>query len=91
LIRYRIAVVDDFRNEFSFVEYKQYPRDMRIWDACKVSGPREYQKATDCITVFLNYKEVGKFKTREDALNLIRRLLEEAPVNLDEFKDYLLQ
>jgi len=63
---------------------------MRIWDACRVSAEREKQKPEDCITVFLNYKPVGKFKTRLEAVEIIKKLLEEAPVDLSEFESYLL-
>lgn len=83
-------MIDDFRNEFSFVEYKQYPKDMRIWDACRVGGPRERQKPDDAIHVFLNYKLVGKFKTRLGAVEIIKKLLDEAPTDLTEFESYLL-
>ena len=84
-------MLDDFRNEYSFVDYKQFPNDMRHWDACRVSGPRDHQKSTDSIYVFLNYEKLGEFKDRKLANKMIQKLLDEAPANLDEFKDYLLQ
>jgi len=63
---------------------------MRIWDACRVGGERERQKPDDGIYVFLNYKLVGKFKTREDSKLTIKKLLSEAPTDLSEFESYLL-
>lgn len=83
-------MIDDFKNEFSFIDYKQFPNDMRHWDACKVKGEREHQKSDDAIHVFLNFNLVGKFKTRREAVKIIQRLLDEAPASLDEFKDYVL-
>lgn len=83
-------MIDDFKNEFSFIDYKQFPNDMRHWDACKVKGEREHQKSDDAIHVFLNFKLVGKYKTRGDALRIIQTLLDDAPVSLQEFKEYLL-
>lgn len=83
-------MIDDFRNEFSFIEYVEYGAEVKTWDCCKVGSPRERQQASDSISVFLNYKKLGEFKDRKLANRLIQRLLDEAPVNLEEFKEYLL-
>ena len=69
----------------------QYTPEVKTWGCCKVSGPREYQKSDDSICVFLNYVKLGEFKDRKLAEKLIRKLLEEAPESLDEFKDYVLK
>ena len=63
---------------------------MQHWDACRVSGQREHQKPDDAIHVFLNYKKVGKFKTRLEAVNFCKKLINESPTSLDDLKDYLL-
>ena len=84
-------MIDDFRNEFSFIEYVEYAADVRTWDCCKIGSERKRQEAGDNISVFLNYKKLGEFKDRKSANKLIQKLLDEAPVSLEEFKEYVLQ
>lgn len=51
---------------------------------------RGYQKSTDSIGVFLNFKLMGDFKDTQSAEALIRKLLREAPVDLLQFASYLV-
>jgi hypothetical protein len=90
--RYRIGVINDFRDSFSFIEWKSYgDGKMQHWDACTVKGEhRGYQESTDAIHVFLNFKKVGEFKDTASAEALLRKLLREAPVDLSEFESYLV-
>ena len=89
VIQYRVGVIDDFRNTFSFVDYRKYG-ELEVWDGCTVGSPhRGYQLAPDAIFVFLNFKEVGRFKERGAAKGLITKLLHEAPVDLSDFAAYL--
>lgn len=88
--RYRIGVINDYRQTFSFVDYQDFGA-MQVWDACWVKGEhRGYNKASDSIGVFLNFKMVGEFKDTASAEALLRKLLREAPVDLSEFGGYLV-
>lgn len=91
ILRYRIGVIDDFRNEFSFVDYAQYPSGMKRWDASTSRGVMEKQSPTDSITVFLNFKKIEETKERIKANIILQELLEKAPIDLSEYKEYLIK
>ena len=81
-----MAVVNDFRNETSFVDYRRYGT-LQVWDASVTSGPRRPQRSTDRITVYLNFRPVGEFTETAAARALVKALLNQAPVDLSEFLD----
>lgn len=90
VIRYRIGIIDDFKNEYAFVDYRDYG-GIQIWDACRVaSAHRGYHLQEDSIHVFLNLNKVGEYHTRHEAEGVIKKLLLDAPIDLKEFWDYLL-
>lgn len=86
---YRIGVIDDFKNSYSFIQVQQYG-DLKIWDGSNSSGPKPtYQKSDDAIWVFLNFKKVQTFHSRSAAVELIRRLIVESPISLKEVEHHL--
>jgi hypothetical protein len=87
--RYRIGVINDFRDSFSFIDYKVYG-ELKIFDACRVAGVD--RKEDGSISVFLNFKKVGEFKSKSEAVSKLRELLGNAPCSFfDENKDVLLK
>lgn len=88
-IRYRIGVINDFRGEFSSIEYLEWQKDVFKWAAFKVGSPPKYQEPSSHIHVFLNYQLVGKFKSNQEAQHCINQLLKKAPADFSEFSNYL--
>lgn len=88
--RYRIGVIDDFRNEFSYVDFRDYG-GAQVWAINKVRGPAKRQEADDAIRVFLNFKQVGIYKARSEANLAIKNLMDSAPVSLVEFQHILME
>ncbi len=90
LCRYRIGLIDDFRNEFSFVDYRDFG-GLQVWNACRIGmAHRGHQLSDDSIHVFLNFKKVGIYQDRQAANTVLSRLLSAAPVDLAEFRSYLV-
>lgn len=88
-MRYRIGVIDDFLNQYAFVDYQEFGT-LRVWDGCRVgSAHRGHQLSSDAIFVFLNFKQVGKYFSREEAHAALARLVREAPVDLSDLEYYL--
>ena len=88
-IRYRIGIINDFQDSFSFISYKVYGR-LEIYDASRSAGNEKIQDAK--IYVFLNLKKVGEFKSKSEAVSMVRRLIAEAPCSwFEENKDILLE
>jgi hypothetical protein len=78
----------------SFVQFINYGL-MQQFDASQSGGiHRGYQKSDDHIYVFLNYKQVGKFKDKESANQCICELIKNAPKesqkDLEEYKKLIL-
>ena len=78
VIKYRIGIIDDFRNTFSFIDGKLYGENY-FFSAGKFGGKKGYQKFDDAIHVFLNFKKIGVFKIREDANKAIKKLIDDCP------------
>ena len=90
--RYRIGLINDYQGVWSYIDYQTWGEPTQAVSQCalRVKGEhRGYQIADDSICVFLNFKQLGEFKDKASAIKLIEKLLLEAPVNLDGFKDYL--
>ncbi len=86
--RYRIGITNDFRDSFAFIDYKVYG-ELKIFDACYTAGVD--RKEDGSISVFLNFKKVGEYKAKSEAVSMVRKLLSEAPCGFfDENKDILL-
>jgi hypothetical protein len=87
--RYRIAVDNEFRNEFSFIDYHRWGI-LQVWNAGRFKGPRpRHQDRNAGIDVFCNYELVNTVKSNGEGNKLVKRLLAEAPVDLSEFAHYL--
>jgi hypothetical protein len=57
----------------------------------KVKSPHKgYDLKTDGIWVFLNFKKVGFYKSKEEANSHIQRLIIESPVSLIEYAETLV-
>lgn len=79
LVRYRVGVINDFNNTRSFMDYQQFGI-MYCFAACSVGTEhRGYQVKDDAIYVFLNFKKVGIFKSRSEALALVQKLIDDCP------------
>lgn len=83
MLQHRIAIINDFDDSFSYVEYKDWGT-LKVWNGCRVSSPhRGHQIADDVIIIFKNYQEVYRTKHKESARETIAFLLKET----DEFRD----
>lgn len=91
-MRYRIGIINDFKNNHSFVDYRKIGIDktLELWDGCIAGGShRGFQLASDRIWIFLNFEQVGNTVSREEARGIIRKLLDDAPVDLSDLAFYL--
>lgn len=94
VLKYRISVIDDFRDTFSFIDAKLYGENY-FFGAGKFGGNhRGYQKSDDAIWVFVNYVKVGVFKNRQEARAFIQKLIDDCPKrfnkDFEEHKGYLI-
>jgi hypothetical protein len=54
---------------------------LQTWACSKAKGVhRGFQRSDDCITVFLNYKQLASFKDKASALGYVRKLLADCPL-----------
>lgn len=87
--RYRISIINDFRDSFAFVDYKVFG-ELKVYDACHVQGNTRTWEQN--IHVFLNFKKVGCFKTKSEAVSKIRELIKQAPCSwFEENQNVLLK
>jgi hypothetical protein len=92
LIRYRIGVINDFRNATSFIDCKCFKEELTVLDCSYVkSEHRGFAVSQDEIVVFLNFRIVGRFKSKQEARRLILKLIEDAPIDISECREYLLK
>lgn len=86
---YRIGIINDYKNEHSFIEYKRYGT-LEIWNASKSKGPMSsHNTPEDGIHVFLNFTKLDVFKSKEEAQILINKLITESPVDITEYLEVL--
>lgn len=80
-IHYRIYVMNDFKDKHAFIEYHSYGQGhLQIFNCSITSGVhRGFPLPEDHIFVFLNYKQLGKFKIKEDARRLVSELINDCP------------
>jgi hypothetical protein len=82
-------VINDFRDSFAFIDYKVYGT-LKVFDACWTAGVD--RKEDGSISIFLNFKKVGEYKSRSEAVSMVRKLLNEAPDKFfKENEDVLLK
>lgn len=90
-IRYRIGVINDFRNSYGYIDYQQWTPEVKQWSCFKTENERVPQQSDDAIHVFLNFKKVGLFKETKAAKECIAKLLDDAPASMMEFRSYILE
>lgn len=82
---YRIAVLNEFRNNYAFVDFKKFG-EMRHWTAGWTAWPhRGYVTKDDRICVFLNYEQLVKTTAKEEALKKVKELIAECPQPMSGF------
>ena len=86
---FRIAIDNDFRGEFSYVQYRRWGV-LQLWEGgrYRTAAPKR-QRAEHRIWVHLDYGATGSFTSASDAAALVERLIAESPVGLDEWRHYL--
>lgn len=90
--RYRIGVINDFRNETGFVDYQEYMHgEVKHWNASRCGIATEHQKSDDAIHIFLNFKKLYVVKSNAEAESKITELLRNAPIDLSDYKRYLIR
>lgn len=94
-MKYRIAVLNDFRNCTAFVDCRKYGETF-IYGGCLIGpGTKKRQEPKDSITIFLNYQQVGDFKSKTDAMRFLEKLIAETPKEfvreMEELKEYLIR
>lgn len=77
-----MGVINDFQDSVGFLDYKVYG-SLEVFDASYVKGGEPDH--TGDIGVFLNFKLLGRFKTKQQALAFIKQLIREAPPGAQEF------
>jgi hypothetical protein len=75
-------VINDFQSSFAFVDYKRYG-EYKVFDACIVKSGKPNHSGD--IGVFLNFKMVGRFKTKLQARAFIEKLIRECPAEARDF------
>jgi hypothetical protein len=87
--KFRLAIVNDFRNEWSYVDYRRWGL-MELWTGCRIREPPPlHQSAEDRISIWFNWEMVGAHKSYADAERQRDAYLKQAPVNLGELLSYL--
>ena len=82
-------MINDFRDSFAFIDYKVYGT-LEVFDACWTGG--ENWNPTGTISIFLNLTKIGEFKSKSEAVSMLKKLLDEAPHEFfDENKEELLK
>lgn len=81
-------MLDDFHDAYAFMEWREYG-ELKVFNAFCTNG-KEPNHGGD-IGVFLNFKLVGKFKKKSEALELVRKLIAEAPSKDFEKYDTITQ
>ncbi len=87
--RFRLSVVNEFRNEYSFVDYRRWGL-IELWSGCSTRGePPKRQQPEDRIEVWFNWKRVGSYTSYAEAERTLREHLKLAPVSLGDWLHYL--
>lgn len=84
-IRCRIAVLNEFRNNYAFIDFKKFGIT-RSSTAGWVAWPHKgYVEKDDRICVFLNYEQVCKTTARVEAEAALEELIGESPPEMRGF------
>ena len=77
--RYRVAVLNDFRNTYAFIDFKKFGPVTHL-EVCEVKGPMPERVASDDgIGIFVNWKRLVVVQDRASALYLLEDLIVKAP------------
>lgn len=91
ITKYRIGILNDFKNSYAYADFKDYG-EIQFFNVSISSSTPDYQKSTDDIGIFLNYKLIARFKEKAPAIALVNKLLSEAPKqSLKDFNSYGIQ
>jgi len=88
-------MVNTYRDTRAFLEYHEYgdKAQMKIFNASESSGVNKNDAGE--IVIFFNYKEVGRFKAKRDAVTLLLSLINDAPrgaiKDFNEYKDMIFR
>lgn len=80
--RYRVAIDNDFRNVYAYLDYKSMGQ-MTLFEACEISSTPEGNAG---IEVFLSYKRTVFVQSKKEARLELKRLISDCPI--DAKKDY---
>lgn len=69
-------MINEFRDSFAFIDYQVFGT-LEVFDACRCSS--EDWNSSGSIHVFLNFKKVGEYKSKQEAYQAIKKLLDSAP------------
>jgi len=84
-IIYRVAVLNEFRSNFAFVDFKKFGV-MESFTSSWVSWPHKgYVQKDDRICVFLNYEQLCKTIARAEAEAVLEELIGESPLEMRGF------
>lgn len=87
--RFRVAVDDEFRREYAFVDYRRWGK-LESWSAGTFRTPRPARRsADDAILVYDRGELVGTYAARSDARSHVLSLLAHAPVDLSDLAHHL--
>lgn len=90
---FRVCVLNDFQNKTTFIEYKQFGpnAEVKTWDISQSKGPKpEDQSSDSCIVVFVNFKEIGRFKDYSSAQTALEQIKERAPKEAQQEWEFIL-
>lgn len=84
-ILYRIAVLNEFRNNKAFIDFKQFGM-VKSYGAFWQSWPHKgFIEKEDRICVFLNYEQRTKTVSKDEARKEVDRLIAECPPPMSGF------
>lgn len=81
-------MLNDFQAVKAFIDYKEFGGGQaRYFEACLVTTVDRDDNGD--IAVFLNFKQLGRFKKKSEALALVKKLLAGAPrLALSDFEEH---
>jgi len=86
--KFRLSIDNGFRNEFSYVHYRRWGQ-MELWEGGRFTSEPPKSLAKARIEVWLNWENVGAYKSYDEARGMVRKLLLLAPVSLHDLAQYL--
>jgi hypothetical protein len=84
-ILYRIGILNEFRNNWAYVDFKQFGEVCiyaSLWNAWPHRG---YNLKDDRICVFLNFTQLVKTESKDEAAKHLTKLIEDCPPKMHKF------